>query len=232
MFRIALFLLTSFATLGASAAIVLPALEDKPFTLDPMSPADMQAQIEKSKVSLAQAIEAATKSAGGVASSADMRVEGGMPKYSVIVYGGGKAQRVMIDATSGEVTGKTELARYPGDAVQGNLIQTPSGLGYIDIRPGTGEKPAGPETKVKVHYTGWTVDGKQFDSSVDKGQPADFALNRVIKGWTEGVGSMQVGGKRKLVIPYPLGWGESGNPPKIPPRATTIFDVELLEILK
>ena len=231
MFRSALLFLSGLVTLGASAAIVVPAFQDKPFTLDAQSPADTQAQIEKNKGSLVQAIEAATKSAGGVASAADLRTEGGMPKYSVLVYGGGKVQRVMVDAASGEVTGTTELLRYPGDPVQGNLIQTPSGLGYIDIRPGTGEKPAGPETKVRVHYTGWLTDGKKFDSSVDRGQPADFPLNGVIKGWTEGVGSMLVGGKRKLVIPYPLAYGESGSR-GIPPRATLVFDVELLEILK
>ena len=125
-------------------------------------------------------------------------------------------------------TPKEETPKYPGDAVSGTPVKTTTGLQYYDIKVGTGPTPAGPTAVVKVHYTGWLTDGTKFDSSVDRGQPLDFPLNRVIRGWTEGVGSMKVGGKRKLIIPYQLGYKEIGSPPKIPGRATLVFDVELL----
>jgi FKBP-type peptidyl-prolyl cis-trans isomerase len=106
-----------------------------------------------------------------------------------------------------------------------------SGVIYIEEKAGTGEL-AKPTDKVKVHYTGKLIDGTVFDSSVERGQPATFPLNQVIKCWTEGVALMKPGGKAKLICPADVAYGDRGAPPKIKPGSTLQFDVELLEIVK
>ena len=110
-------------------------------------------------------------------------------------------------------------------------IQTASGLEYVEITEGSGAHPKTGDS-VSVHYTGWLKSGQKFDSSLDRGQPFVFPIgrDRVIKGWDEGVSSMKVGGKRKLIIPAHLGYGQSGAGGVIPPGATLIFEVELLGI--
>ena len=100
-----------------------------------------------------------------------------------------------------------------------------------NIKVGTGKEAVAGKT-VSVHYTGWLLDGKKFDSSVDRGQPFNFTLGaqQVIAGWDQGVAGMKVGGKRKLTIPSKLAYGERGAGGVIPPNATLIFDVELLDV--
>lgn len=109
---------------------------------------------------------------------------------------------------------------------------TPSGLEYEDITIGTGGTAQGGHT-VTVHYTGWLTDGTKFDSSKDRNDPFQFTLGarEVIPGWDEGVQGMQVGGVRKLTIPPSLGYGARGAGRTIPPNATLVFEVELLEAL-
>ena len=113
----------------------------------------------------------------------------------------------------------------------GNETSTPSGLKYVDEQEGTGASPTAGQT-VTVHYTGTLTDGTKFDSSVDRGQPFQFkiGIGQVIKGWDEGVMSMKIGGKRKLIIPPDLGYGANGAGGVIPPNATLLFDVELLGV--
>ena len=115
------------------------------------------------------------------------------------------------------------------------VIEMPDGLKYTDTKAGDGTT-AKAGSKVSVHYTGWLSDnggkGKKFDSSVDRGQPFQFTLGakQVIAGWDEGVAGMKVGGTRTLTIPPELGYGARGSPGAIPPNATLIFDVELLQV--
>jgi peptidylprolyl isomerase len=110
-------------------------------------------------------------------------------------------------------------------------VTTASGLQYIDEKVGEGKSPEKGK-QVTVHYTGTLVDGKKFDSSRDRGQPFKFVIGvgQVIKGWDEGVMSMKVGGKRKLIIPADLGYGARGAGGVIPPNAVLHFDVELLGV--
>jgi FKBP-type peptidyl-prolyl cis-trans isomerase len=111
------------------------------------------------------------------------------------------------------------------------MTTTPSGLRIQDVTVGQGRE-ATPGSTAVVHYTGWLTDGKKFDSSRDRGTPFDFQIGagQVIQGWDQGVSGMKAGGKRKLVIPADLGYGAAGAPPVIPPGATLVFDVELLEV--
>jgi FKBP-type peptidyl-prolyl cis-trans isomerase FkpA len=107
--------------------------------------------------------------------------------------------------------------------------KTPSGLVYIELKKGSGKTP-GPENTVKVHYHGTLIDGTVFDSSVERGEPASFPLNRVIPCWTEGVQKMLIGGRAQLVCPPNIAYGNHGAPPHIQPGATLVFEVELLAI--
>jgi FKBP-type peptidyl-prolyl cis-trans isomerase FkpA len=119
-----------------------------------------------------------------------------------------------------------------GDRDEPKPMKTPSGLTYYDVRVGTG-RTAMQGDVVEVHYVGRLLaNDKKFDSSRDRGVPFAFKLGagNVIKGWDEGIEGMKVGGKRRLVIPAKLGYGEEGSPPAIPPNADLVFEVELLRI--
>jgi peptidylprolyl isomerase len=148
-------------------------------------------------------------------------------------YASAIAALVLVTASAGVLS----VVAPAGTAAQpiGKAVTTSSGLQITDTKVGDGASPRTGQTCV-MHYTGWLYQdgakGKKFDSSVDRGQPFEFIIGarQVIAGWDEGVASMKVGGKRTLVIPPNLGYGARGAGGVIPPNATLIFDVELLEV--
>lgn len=158
--------------------------------------------------------------------------EGGEPAISV-----DEAQKLINDYLQ-ELQSKAEAAaRAEGESFlaengkKENVLTTPSGLQYVIEKEGTGTQPTA-EDEVTVHYTGKLLDGKVFDSSVNRGEPATFPLNRVIPGWTEGVQLMKEGAKYTFFIPSDLAYGAQGVPGAIPPHSTLIFEVELIKVNK
>jgi FKBP-type peptidyl-prolyl cis-trans isomerase FklB len=172
-------------------------------------------------------------------------------KAFVQIYGGGASEMTeqevmttlqnfeaeMRDKMQGDMKAASEPNKAAGkkfleeNKKKPGVIELPSGLQYEVIKEGEGEKPTASST-VTTHYTGTLIDGTVFDSSVERGQPAQFPVNGVIKGWTEALQLMKPGSKWKLYIPSDLAYGDGGSPPKIQPGATLIFEVELISVDK
>jgi len=154
------------------------------------------------------------------------------PKVDLNTFGPKVNELAKSRVTAAAEVEKKKGAEYLSKAAaETGAVKLPSGVVYLETKAGTGDSPK-PTDTVQVHYTGTLTDGKVFDSSVQRGQPAQFALNGVIPCWTEGLQKMKVGGKAKLVCPSDQAYGDPGRPPTIKPGATLVFEVELLSIQK
>jgi FKBP-type peptidyl-prolyl cis-trans isomerase len=155
---------------------------------------------------------------------------GGKPKVDLKEY---RAKLQQLGQDRAKAAAETEKKQAQGFldqmAKEKGATKTDTGLIFINVKDGSGENPKATDT-VKVHYHGTLRDGSVFDSSVERGTPATFPLNRVVPCWTEGLQKMKVGGKAKLVCPSSIAYGDRGAPPKIKPGAPLVFEVELISI--
>lgn len=166
----------------------------------------------------------------GRASKADLQTYG--PKLQEMAQKRGAAVQAKEQARALKQAGPEKekgKAYAQAAAKEKDAYKSDSGMIFIPIKEGTGASPKASDT-VKVHYEGTLIDGTVFDSSIKRGQPAEFPLNGVIPCWTEGVQRLKVGGKAKLVCPSKIAYGDTGHPPTIPGGATLVFQVELLDI--
>lgn len=160
-----------------------------------------------------------------------LKVEHREAQQIVQNYFAQQEQKLQAERAEKGKAAKEEGEKYlVENAKKEGIITTASGLQYKVLKEGTGKQPKATD-KVRCHYEGFLIDGTVFDSSVQRGEPAVFPLDGVIVGWTEGLQLMREGGKYRFFIPYKLGYGESGAGQSIPPFATLVFDVELIEVL-
>ena len=153
-------------------------------------------------------------------------------QVDLAVYGPKLRDLAQARSTAGAAAEKVSGGEFLSKAaLEKGAVKTPAGFVIQEIKAGTGPSPTQGD-KVKVHYKGTLIDGTVFDSSIDRGEPAEFPLANVIPCWSQGVQMMKVGGKSRLVCPPELAYGDRGAPPQIKPGATLNFEVELLEIVK
>jgi hypothetical protein len=190
-------------------------------------PGAREKELSAKPITLAKAIESVAKD-GGVVSSAAFSADA---QIALNLFKEGVEHALVVDSTSGAVLTTTPVPLFPGDVVSGPGTTTAAGLRYYDIKVGEGPEAIAKTSTATVHYTGWLLDGTQFDSSIPRQQPFPVNLSGgVIEGWLQGIPGMKVGGKRKLVIPGNLAYGPGGRRPTIPPNAVLVFDVELLKL--
>ena len=215
--------------LALSLCLAMPAL-----AADPKLDTDEQKTIYAIGLALAQSLQPYDLKPGEIElvkqGLTDGLAPGAKPKVDLKEY---RAKLQQLGQDRAKVAAETEKKEAQGFldkmAKEKGATKTDSGLIIIPIKEGSGENPK-PTDTVKVHYHGTLRDGSVFDSSVERGTPATFPLNRVVPCWTEGLQKLKVGGKAKLVCPSSIAYGDRGAPPKIKPGAPLVFEVELLGI--
>ena len=221
----------SALVLAAAAAVAVPTLiPASPAVTDfstlPPDPFQMEQTLAAAKVDAATAAKMAADKVNGSVSAVVASTTPEGVRYAVTAFSDGKRHDMVI-ADDGRIMTDSVVPRFPGDEVgDAEMVTLPSGLMYYDLVEGDGAMPPDPSAQVSVHYSGWLTDGTKFDSSVDRGEPTTFPLNRVIAGWTEGVQLMSVGEERRFWIPQELAY--KGRPGA--PAGMLVFDVELLSI--
>jgi len=216
---VALFLALAIARLAGAAGPELKTDADKAFYAFGQSLSQQLASLNLSEHELEMLKAGLTD--GALKRPPKVDAQQFQPKFQEIAR-----ERVQASIAADKKVGQDFLDKA---AKEKGATKTESGLVIQELTPGTGESPKATDT-VKVHYKGTLTDGTVFDSSIERGQPATFPLNGVIKCWSEGVQRMKVGEKAKLICPSDLAYGDKGSMPKIRPGATLVFEVELLEI--
>jgi len=220
---------------GFAAASGLLASPARDWSRLPAPHGEVESMLAASPTSLARAMEIARSSAnadaGAAVRSVGFEVDSDPLVITVDLHANGERRIVRIDAASGTVLESASIGRFPGELVVGDWRESPTGLKWYDLEIGDGAEIASEDAVVELHYAGYLVDGTRFDSSYENGQPVRLPVDGFLPGWTEGLASMRVGGRRKLILPPSLAFGAVGSPPVIPPDATLVFDVEVLDVI-
>lgn len=184
------------------------------------------------KVTLSQAQKAAEKHTGGKASAVNIKPDKGELVIEVEIWKNNKRIEVQIDPDTGKVAESEDAANlyFPGEVVADLPTKTDSGLMYYDLKVGDGETADDPQGVVEIHYSGWLLDGKLWQSSRQFDRPMKISMDQLPAGWAESVKTMKAGGQRKLIVPSKLGFGTRLR--NVPPNAAMIIDMELISVLK
>lgn len=228
-----LVLFTGASTLAAGA-LFRQANPGFDYRTVPPPHAETEADLRTRGIGLPEAIEIAERETdGGVASAAAyIRREAPLDSIRVLVHHDfGTATRLILDADTGTVLERIDVPRLPGEPVDGEPIEGPNGVRWYVLAEGEGDPPPSDDSNVQIEYTGWLLDGTQFDASSNTGRPLTLPLSTFLPGWASGMRDMRPGERRKLLIGPEGAFGGLGNAPSIPPNATLVIDVSLIKIV-
>ncbi len=219
--------------LGTLLFAPLPAPQDpwydplRDYAALPPLPAERHAALAAFDLPAAQAL--AVRATGGLVQEAHV-VLGDDPRCEVELYTASERVKVVTDPRGTQVREQESIARFPGWPMEGDWVELPSGLKYYDVEVGQGKEPRNAICLATTEFDGWLMDGTLFQTTSERGKPITAPLSGGIPGWREGLLSMKVGGRRKLLVPPELAYGAAGQSCLIPPNATLLFDVHLVRV--